>query len=575
MLHEMERRWRSAVSECLPFADEDAPAKMAITGVDCHRLEWPACPAKGLMMERMHVLRTPWFQLVALTGIISAGITAYNATQSRRTTSSAVSSTPEPRTATTAASAPAGTPVGQTTKTAQASPDPSVPASTATASVSGPTLTTHSEPKNIVESYIDAANGGDADAQFQLGLIYFDGKAVKEDLLQAASWMRKAAEAGLPAAQFNIGLMYAHGAGVKQDHAEAAKWLRKAAEQGWRDAQTELGFAYTNGRGVDKNLTEAFHWFRAAAEQGNAVAQRVLAGLYFQGAGVKQDKKSAAKWATKAAEQGDLNAEFLLATLYLDGDGVPRDVDAGMKWLRKSAEDGDIGGRIQLGRLYLNGLAGVERDPAKAFGWFLKAAYQNDPDAEFIVGFMYENGAGVSKNMLEAERWYRKAADQNLKEAKEGLKRINPAMFASAANAHQDTGSTRSQTTESDLIREMVRAHIKSGSTGDIPTQMSLYADKVDFLDEGVKTREAIESDLPDYYAHWPIRHFNLESDISIEPLGQNERKVSFILNFDAKNPTTGASRDGAVDVVWILRRSNPSSEFKIVSHNQKSRNPR
>ena len=46
---------------------------------------------------------------------------------------------------------------------------------------------------------------------------------------------------GDAAAQFNLGLMYAQGRGVAQDYGVAASWYRKAADQGNADAQGVLG----------------------------------------------------------------------------------------------------------------------------------------------------------------------------------------------------------------------------------------------------------------------------------------------------------------------------------------------
>ena len=61
---------------------------------------------------------------------------------------------------------------------------------------------------------------------------------------------REAAKQGCAAAQYNLGVMYKNGRGVKQDDAQAVAWFRKAAEQGNTDAQKELGRMYATGRGV-------------------------------------------------------------------------------------------------------------------------------------------------------------------------------------------------------------------------------------------------------------------------------------------------------------------------------------
>ena len=45
---------------------------------------------------------------------------------------------------------------------------------------------------------------------------------------------KKAAEQGDAEAQYNLGVMYANGDGLPEDDAEAVRWYRMAAEQGIR-----------------------------------------------------------------------------------------------------------------------------------------------------------------------------------------------------------------------------------------------------------------------------------------------------------------------------------------------------
>ena len=66
-------------------------------------------------------------------------------------------------------------------------------------------------------------------------------------------------------AQYNLGLMYHSGKGVPQDYAEAVKWYRKAAEQGHADAQYDLGSKYAKGQGVAQDYVRAYMWFNLAA----------------------------------------------------------------------------------------------------------------------------------------------------------------------------------------------------------------------------------------------------------------------------------------------------------------------
>lgn len=92
---------------------------------------------------------------------------------------------------------------------------------------------------------------------------------------------RIAAERGDADAQFNLGLCYYNGWGVSKNYVEAARWFRKSADQGYAKAQYNLGYCYYIGNGVAKNCVEAVRWFRKAARQGHANAQKLLkeAGL--------------------------------------------------------------------------------------------------------------------------------------------------------------------------------------------------------------------------------------------------------------------------------------------------------
>ena len=112
------------------------------------------------------------------------------------------------------------------------------------------------------------------------------------------------ADAGFSQAQFNIGLMYFQGRGVPQDYKEAAKWYRLAAEQGRADAQVNLGMRYVEGQGVPQDYKEAIKWFTLAAKQGVAKAQSNLGVRYAKGQGVLADFVIAHMWSNIAAANG-------------------------------------------------------------------------------------------------------------------------------------------------------------------------------------------------------------------------------------------------------------------------------
>ncbi|HFA6506840.1 TPA: sel1 repeat family protein [Neisseria gonorrhoeae] len=79
---------------------------------------------------------------------------------------------------------------------------------------------------------LQAAEQGNAAAQFNLGVMYENGQGVRQDYVQAVQWYRKASEQGDAQAQYNLGLMYYDGRGVRQDLALAQQWLGKACQNG-------------------------------------------------------------------------------------------------------------------------------------------------------------------------------------------------------------------------------------------------------------------------------------------------------------------------------------------------------
>src|SRR5512133_3055655 len=108
--------------------------------------------------------------------------------------------------------------------------------------------------RNLNESDVASlkaqAERGDADAQFEIALVYAYGAAVPRNDLSSAQWMRKAAESGHPRAMANLGLMYQEGRGVPQDHKLALTWMEKSAELHDSDGEFFLAHTYDQGIGV-------------------------------------------------------------------------------------------------------------------------------------------------------------------------------------------------------------------------------------------------------------------------------------------------------------------------------------
>lgn len=202
---------------------------------------------------------------------------------------------------------------------------------------------------------LQKANDGNAEAQFQLGLVYETGSDGGQDYAEAAQWYRKAADAGYPGAQNNLGGLYLRGLGVEQSNAEAMKWYLRAATQGHRAAENNVGYMYATGRdGVRPreatlaDQVEAVKWYRRAAKTGYPAAEFNLGFAYFRGVGVSKDLAEAIRWLFKAAGHGSAAAENLIGFAYERGLGVRQDYNAASSWYRRAVANGSAEARNNL-----------------------------------------------------------------------------------------------------------------------------------------------------------------------------------------------------------------------------------
>ena len=139
---------------------------------------------------------------------------------------------------------------------------------------------------------------------FDIGLKAYQNKNYKVALKN----FKPLAEQGNANAQFNLGLMYNYGHGVPQDYKQAVYWYKKSTEQGNAKAQNNLGAMYYNGQGVPQDTKQAIHWFTKSAKQGNADAQSILGAMYGAGQGVPQDFVIAYVWFNISVINGNKKA---------------------------------------------------------------------------------------------------------------------------------------------------------------------------------------------------------------------------------------------------------------------------
>jgi TPR repeat protein len=118
----------------------------------------------------------------------------------------------------------------------------------------------------------------------------------------------------------------------------------------------------------------------------------------------------------KGAQQGDDYCEHIVAVRFLDGCGVEQNLDTALEWFMKGVSKGDGTALWGVGEVHA-----AKSQYKEAFEWYMKAAAQGDSDGEYRLGFCYELGQYVAKDIPKAIEWYTRAAKKGHNDAKEAL----------------------------------------------------------------------------------------------------------------------------------------------------------
>lgn len=222
-------------------------------------------------------------------------------------------------------------------------------------------------------------------------------------------------------AEYQLGLLYKDGKGIEQSYIKAFVLFSNAVEQGNKDAEFELGLLYLKGQGVKQDYNMAHEFFSRLANQGNANGEYGLGLMYKEGEGVEQSYTKAYELFLKSANQGNANGEYELGLMYKKGIAVEQSFTKAFELFYKSANQGNANGEYELGRLYRKG-QGVEQSYKKAYELFLKSANQGNTEAESAIGWLYYNGEGVEQSYDKAILWLNKALEHEKSKERMHLK---------------------------------------------------------------------------------------------------------------------------------------------------------
>ena len=181
---------------------------------------------------------------------------------------------------------------------------------------------------------------GDKQSRFRIAEIYRDGRGLEPSGTDALEWFNKILrDKTLPdcdryAAAFEIAQMFYVGKAVPKNDVEAVKYFKLSAKAGTvtaRAAYNTLAKIYCTSAELTPNIGMALHWLKKAADAGSYDAARTVAKIFRDGKfGVRQSgEKALAMLNAPASDQIDtmnrVDAMRMLANMYDRGLGVPED----------------------------------------------------------------------------------------------------------------------------------------------------------------------------------------------------------------------------------------------------------
>ena len=163
------------------------------------------------------------------------------------------------------------------------------------------------------------------------------GEAGKSE--EALLWHKKAADNGERDSWFYVGLSYEEGRGTAKDERYAAQCY----ENGLPDnvgCCNRLGALYFQGKGVEQNYEKAVALLTKAYDQGSKWGLVYLGKAYFYGQGVAKDYVKAREFLEKVT-WSNLDSYYMLGVMYAQGLGVSEDIKKGVEFLQKSGNRQD------------------------------------------------------------------------------------------------------------------------------------------------------------------------------------------------------------------------------------------
>jgi uncharacterized protein len=192
--------------------------------------------------------------------------------------------------------------------------------------------------------------------------------------------------------------------------------LESSAKQGDVDAMFKLGEFYSSDEASIFEYPKAIYYFKKASSLGHGPSFLGLARCHFYGLGVKRSYKFAHDYTAEAIRHGSNNARLFFSLFYLEGYYVKVDLDKAYDLIFNHLKKNDPYAQYIMGNIYLK-----TNQITKAIEILEKAASSGLVEASNLLGSIYLVGEHVNKNEILSKKWYKTAANNGSKQAKQIL----------------------------------------------------------------------------------------------------------------------------------------------------------
>lgn len=247
-------------------------------------------------------------------------------------------------------------------------------------------------------------------ALYKIGFYLYWGMGVAKDIQRANTYFQYSADMNYPEAQYRLGINYFDGTGVPKDTKKGIDLINTAAKSGHSRAYKSLGdISYFGFCGFEKNLDFAIEKYNSSI---SCETEDEISNAYLNLSRCYQQKKqydTAVSVLMLGAEKGSADCQNELGIFYENGTNVPMDKKQAFLWYQKSADNSYGNGLYNLGRFYEDGIY-VEADYSKAIDLYTRAAEKDIPMAYYKCGI----NAYKLKRYSAAKTFYEKAEEKNI-----------------------------------------------------------------------------------------------------------------------------------------------------------------